>query len=294
MYYILYGFLYLISLLPFRVLYFFSDGLYGLVYYIIGYRKKVVLNNLKIAFPEKTEKERIRIAKDFYHNLMDYVVETIKLISASEKEIFKRCSSEFDINDIQKLGKSIQAHWSHQFNAEYANWFYAKHSMLPSVGMYVHVSFKPLDKILLDIRTRYGTIMVEAGDFRNKMNEIYKKPYILGWAADQNPAKPQQSYWLNFFSKPAPFIKIPEKSAVINKTAVIFGRSRKVKRGYYSFEYKFITGNAAELPPGEITRLYRDYLEETIRIDPANYLWSHRRWKHPYKEEYKNSWIDKD
>ena len=294
MYHLVYGILYLISLLPFRVLYFFSDAFYGIIFYVFGYRKKIVLNNLKIAFPEKAEEERVRIAKDFYHNLIDYVFETIKLISVSEKEIFKRCKSDFDINEVARKLQKVQVHSSHQFNAEYANWFYSKNSALPSVGIYIKLSNKILDRIILNIRTRYGTLMVESNDFRYKMNEVYKNPYMLGWAADQNPFKPHNSFWLNLFNKPAPFLKIPEKSAIKNSTAVIFARSRKIKRGYYFFEFKVITENAAGFPPGEITRMYRDYLEETIKLDPANYLWSHRRWKHGYKEEYKNLWIDKD
>ncbi len=108
MYYLVYGFLYLISLLPFWILYFISDAFYGLIYYVIGYRKNVVLNNLQIAFPEKTEKERIRIAKNFYHHFIDTFIETIKMLSLSEKDLRKRFTINIDeINSIYESGQNL-------------------------------------------------------------------------------------------------------------------------------------------------------------------------------------------
>src|SRR6187431_2879828 len=122
MYYFVYGLLWLISLLPFRILYFISDAFYGLIYYIIGYRKDVVMNNLLIAFPEKTEKERIVIAKKFYHNLIDTFIETIKMISVSNKFIEKRFTANWKLlNDIYPSGKSVQLHLGHNFNWEWGN-----------------------------------------------------------------------------------------------------------------------------------------------------------------------------
>src|SRR6478752_6370177 len=109
MYYIIYPIFYMLSLLPWRVLYFISDGIYGLIYYIFGYRRKVVMSNLLIAFPEKTEKERTRIAKDFYHNFIDTFIETIKLLSLNDKNFDKRCTSNVElVNDLYNTGKNAQ------------------------------------------------------------------------------------------------------------------------------------------------------------------------------------------
>lgn len=116
MYYIIYPLFYLLSLLPWRVLYFIADGLYVLVFYFFSYRKKVVLNNLLIAFPDKTEKERIRIAKDFYHNFIDTIVETIKMISISTKEADKRLVGNIDVlNELYSSGKNVQLLAGHFF-----------------------------------------------------------------------------------------------------------------------------------------------------------------------------------
>lgn len=295
MYFIIYGFLYLLSLLPFWFLYALSDLLYVLMFYILGYRKKIVMENLATAFPEKTPVERLRIAKKFYHNLADNFIEVLKLLSISERNFFNRCRGNFEVvNEVAARGKNIQLHSGHQFNSEYGIWFYSKNSTLPIFGMYVKVTNKAINRLFLKIRGRYGTVMIEAAEFRNKIHSMYKNPYLFGWVADQNPSNPRNAYWLNFLNKVAPFVKTPERSAIKNNVAVVFARIKKIKRGYYYFENIVITENASELKAGELTRMYRDFLEESIREDPANYLWTHRRWKHAYKEEYKELWIEKE
>src|SRR5579863_6874037 len=116
MYYLFYGFLYLLSLLPMRVLYLLSDGIYGLVYYVFGYRRKVVMDNLRQAFPEKTEAERVRIAKKFYHNFIDSFVEVIKLVSAKEAWLRKRFTVDVQALDkVYATGKACQMHLGHTF-----------------------------------------------------------------------------------------------------------------------------------------------------------------------------------
>src|SRR5688500_7231019 len=97
MYYLVYGFLYLFSLLPLRILYFFGDAIYGLVFYILKYRRDVVMSNLLIAFPEKSENERLKISKQFYHNFIDTMIESIKLITMSKKQLLRRTTGEFDL-----------------------------------------------------------------------------------------------------------------------------------------------------------------------------------------------------
>lgn len=293
MYFIIYAFLYLLSLLPFWFLYLLSDLMYLFLYHIVGYRKKIVLSNLTIAFPEKSEEEKIRIAKKFYHHLTDNSFEVLKLLSMSDKHFLERCGGNFDlVNEVAMRGKNIQLHSGHQFNADYGILYSSKHLMHPFFAMYVHVSNHAINRLFLKLRGRYGAVMIEAAEFRNKIHTMYKNPYVFGWIADQNPSNPSKAYWLNFFNKPAPFVRAAERSAGKNNVAVVFARIKIIKRGYYYFENRVITENAAELTRGELTRKYRDFLEETIRADPANYLWTHRRWKHNYKAEYKDLWID--
>ena len=293
MYYLLYGFLYLISLLPFFILYGISDFFFVLVYYVFGYRKKIVMANLAIAFPEKTIEERKKIARKFYNNFIDTLIESIKMLSMNERHFEKRCTVDIDsCNALAARGKNIHFHSGHQMNWEYANWIFARKLHIPWLGIYMPLSNKALNKIFYDLRARYNTVLVSTKEFKSRMHQVFRSQYSLALAADQNPGMLGNAYWLNFFSKAAPFVTGPDKGAVKNNAAVVFVKFVKIKRGYYHFETKVITENAGELKEGELTILYRDFLEETIRSHPDNYLWSHRRWKYGYKEDYKNQWID--
>lgn len=294
MYYIIYGPLYLLSLLPFFILYAISDFVYFIIYRIAGYRKKVVFANLSIAFPEKTAAEREKIAKQFYKNLIDTFIETVKMLSISEKEFNKRAVVNLDeCNALAKRGINIQFQSGHQMNWEYVNWAVVKKVEIPFVGIYMKLANKALEKIFYDMREKFGTVLVAATEFRTRMHQVFKEQYSLALAADQNPGSPEHGYWLNFFNKPAPFVTGPDKGARRSNSAVVFVKFVKVKRGYYRFEPTIITENAGTLQEGELTLLYRDFLEATVREHPDNYLWSHRRWKWDYKKQYEKRWIDK-
>ncbi len=294
MYYIIYGLLYLISLLPFFILYRISDLAFTVIYYFIGYRKKVVFNNLDIAFPEKTKEEKIKIAKGFYRNFTDTFIETIKLLSISKKSFSKM--AEINLDEAIRLankGKSIQFHAGHQFNWELANWMIAEKMPIPFVGVYMKINNKAINKIFYDLRAKKGTVLVSVQEFKNKMHQLLNKQYSIGLAADQNPGVPSNAYWLNFFNRPAPFVTGPDKAAIKNNTAVIFVRLIKIKRGKYKFETTVLSEEGSALKEGELTLIYRDVLEETIRNHPDNYLWSHRRWKWDFQNDYESRWIDK-
>jgi len=287
MYYLVYGLLWLVSLIPFRVLYFFSDCIYLLVFYVSKYRKQVVLNNLKIAFPEKTETERIKIAKEFYHNLIDTFLESIKFITISKKQIEKRGTGEYDIiNNLAAKGFNIHIMAGHQFNWEYANLLYSMNLNIPFVGVYMTINNKHLNRIFFNFRKRYGTVLISNQEFRDKRQEVFSKQYSLALAADQNPGDPSNAYWMHFFGKPVPFLTGPAKGAILNNAAVVIVGFSKVKRGYYHFSTYLITENSTLFTPQQLTILYKNKLEEIIRKEPANYLWSHRRWKYEWKKEY--------
>lgn len=295
MYYLLYGFLYLISLLPFFILYGVSDFIFVLVYYVFSYRKKIVMGNLAIAFPEKKIDERKNIARQFYSNFIDTLIESIKMLSISEQAFEKRCTIDIAASNVLAAkGKNIHFHSGHQMNWEYANWIVAKKLIIPWVGIYMQLSNKAFNKIFYDLRAKYNTVLVSTKDFKNRMHGVFKSQYALGLAADQNPGVLGNAYWLNFFSRAAPFVKGPDRGAIKNNAAVVFVRFIKTKRGHYHFESKVIVENAGDLQDGELTLLYRDFLEETIRSQPDNYLWSHRRWKHDYNDDFAKSWIDKN
>lgn len=283
MYYIVYPILYAVSLLPWKVIYFLSDLFYVLIYYIIGYRKKVVRNNLLLAFPEKTAAERLRIEKDFYHQLMDTFIEMIKLISISEKELNKRFVCNYDLlHELYQTGQSVQLHGGHFFNWEFVNLAYGANTEYPFLGVYAPLSNKVFGRIIYNMRSRFKTILVPASDFKTKFRHYAKGIYALALAADQNPRRTQDAYWLNFMGKLTPFVPGPENGARHYNTAVVFATYYCVKRGYYASELKLYTTTPLDLPDGKITLDYRDFLEGEIRKRPANYLWSHRRWKWNY------------
>ena len=294
MYFIIYGFFYLISLLPFPVLYFFSDVIYFLLFYVFGYRRRVVKANLIIAFPEKSEGEIREISKQVYHNLTDTFMEIIKLISMSEKIFNKRCKGDFSmIEDLVKKGKSVQLHTGHQFNWEFGSLLMSKEiKSSPTYAIYMPIKNTAVERLFLKIRQKYGTIFIKATEFRAKREQIFSERFVIFLAADQNPGNPASAYWLNYFNKPAPFITGPEAGGIKNDAAIVFVRSRIPKRGHYVLECTLYNESAAATAPGEITRAFRDFLETIIREEPHNYLWTHRRWKWDYNEAYKEKWID--
>lgn len=292
MYYLLYGFLYLFSLLPWRVLYLLSDAAYALLYYIIGYRKGVVMNNLLIAFPQKTQQERVKIAKEFYHNFLDTFIETLKFLSLSDAAFSKRLTGNFELlSDLYAKGHNVQLQSGHFFNWEYMNWGLSRNSPYPLIGVYSPVSNKAFDRIIFKMRSRYNTVLISVYEFKNKFHQLAKDRYALALIADQNPGISEKSYWLPFFGKLTGFVTGPEKSARINNCAVVFAHFYKVKRGFYHVNFQLLTVEPRQSARGELTKKYVSYLENCIQKKPANYLWSHRRWKHEFREEFRKLMI---
>lgn len=286
MYYIIYPLFYALSLLPWRIMYFISDGIYALVYYVFGYRKAVVMSNLDIAFPEKTKEQKVRIAKDFYHNFIDTFIETIKLLSISPAEFDKRCIVNCDaVNEIHKTGQSIQFHSGHFFNWEFVNLGIAKNFKGRFIGVYMPLSNTAFNKLMLKLRGKYNTILVSVPEFRTSFHNYNKEPYSLGLAADQKPGNPNKAGWLPFFGKMTPFYMGPEKGALRMNTAVVMTNFYKVKRGYYKIDFDVLTTTPKELPQGTLTKKLIEFIEEAVKERPANYLWSHKRWKFEYSEE---------
>ena len=284
MYYITYGFFYLISLLPFRVLYFLSSAISFFLYNISGYRKKIVLENLAIAFPEKPLAERRKIAKKFYTNFIDTFVEMLKILSITDNEFDKRCTCQFDvINKIIAEGKNIYLVGGHLFSWEYANLVLSKNINISPVGVYGTIENRVFEKLVLKLRSRYGTTLIATHAFKSRMQEITKKQYCMFLLADQNPL-PHNSIWINFFGRPAPFIPGPHRAAKKNNAAMIFISYKKVKRGFYNFSAETVIENAADHSVEDLIKKYRDFVESNVRRQPANYLWSHRRWKYNFKD----------
>jgi KDO2-lipid IV(A) lauroyltransferase len=287
MYYIIYGFFWLISILPMRVLYFLSDGIYVLIYYVFKYRRDVVMKNLQIAFPEKSEEEKKRIAKKFYHNLLDTFIETIKMISASKKFIQKRFTANWDlVNSLKETGRPVQLHLGHNFNWELGNAAGAMNIRFPFLAVYIPIANKNFERLFLKLRSRFGTNMLRATRMKEDFLPYRNTQYLLGLAADQSPGDPKNAWWFNFFGQPTPFVKGPGKNAIISNTVVVFCFIHKTRRGRYEAVFSLAEENPRELTETELTKKFVTYLEGVIRQYPDMWLWSHRRWKWDWKEEY--------
>lgn len=287
MYYLLYGLLYLLSLLPLKVLYLLSDFAYLLIYRLAGYRKKVVMQNLTIAFPNKTEQEKKSIAKKFYKNFCDTFIETIKLVSADTNFINRHFVSDYSaFAEIYAKGKKCQIHTGHNFNWEIANLAVGANIPFTFLGVYMPIENKAVDRLFRKFRTKTGTVLLPATDMRNAIIPWRNEQYALGLIADQSAGNPSKAFWVPFFGRPAPFVKGPESGARMGDIPVVFGHFTKIKRGYYRGHFFLAEENPRALENGALTRRYIKYLEETISANPDMWLWSHRRWKHEWKPEY--------
>lgn len=285
MYYILYGFLYTVSLLPFRVLYLISNCIAFCMNHVFGYRKEIVMGNLDIAFPEKTFLEKKEIARRFYINFTDTFIETLKALSMSDAEFDKRGKPvNFEaINKIIADGRNIYLVGAHIFNWEYANLVLSRHINIAPIGVYGKIENKAFDKIILKLRARFGTNLIATHAFKALMPELTKNQYCMFLLADQNPW-PDNSIWINFFGKPAPFIPGPHKAAIKNNASMVFINFAKTRRGFYDFSAEIIIDNAADFSVEELIKKYKNFIEDIVRRQPASYLWSHRRWKYDFKE----------
>lgn len=284
MYFIFYALFYLISLIPFPIIYLLSDGVAFLLRRFLKYRLAVVNQNLLIAFPNKSNKERKQIAKEFYQKFTDSFFETIKLISMSDKSFTKRFTSNVEVlNELYATGQNVQLMAGHFFNWEFANWGVAKYGKYPFIAVYMPLSNTFFDRLILDMRKRHGSIMISATNFKNQFHKYATSgQYAMALAADQNPGNPKSAYWVPFFGQLTPFVKGPEKGAKLNNTAQVFIHFYSTKRGYYHAQFEVMTTAPNYFKDGQLTALYVKVLEEKIKQFPANYLWSHRRWRYPY------------
>ena len=287
MYAVVYGLLYVLSLLPLKVLFLLSDIAYAVLYYVVGYRKEVVFQNLSIAFPHKTEEERKSIAKKFYRNFTDNFIETIKLLSADAAFIKKHFTADYSaFHAVYEQGKKCQIHTGHNFNWELANLAIAANIKQKLLTVYMPIESSIFEKLFLKLRTKTGAALLPATKIRSSILPWRNTQYVLGLVSDQSPAVPTAGYWIPFFGRPTVFLKAPENGARVANLPVIFCFFAKKKRGYYEGFFEIGEEDPASLPKGELTKRYAAYLERFITQYPEMYLWSHRRWKWEWKEEF--------
>ncbi len=282
-FYIIYPFIWLISKAPFPILYVFSDFIFLIVYYLIGYRKKLVLKNLQLVFPDKSITELKAIRKSFYHHFVDIFMEMIKTFTISEKDLalhykFKNLSV---ITDLAKKNKSIILIGSH-----YANWEWAAQLSLfithEFVVTYTKVQNKIFNKKIKDSRERFGGKMVMKSETMNTMNFNAKHSVLSLYAllSDQSPQLRKTFYWNTFLGVEVPIHTGAEMLAKKHDFAVVYVEVEKYKRGYYVASFELITEHPRTYDDYKITDIFLEKLEKQIRKEPSYYFWTHNRFKH--------------
>ena len=293
MYHVVFGLLYLVSLLPFRVLYLLSDFAFFILYHISGYRKTVVMENLGHAFPGKTLEEKEKIARKFYKNFVDNWIETLKLISIRREALNKRITGNYEVfQHVHASGKAVQVNLGHFFNWEIMTLHAGLHQPFPFLTVYYPQSSEVMDRLMRYIRGRWGNPLIPSTEIGRGIMPWRKKQYLIALGADQNTPFPESAYWLYFLNRPAAFVKGPEKFARGQHIPVVMMTTTKPKRGHYHYEYFLLAEDPRLLPDGELIRRYVNHLEENVRLQPEIYLWSHRRWKHRWHEQYASQWVD--
>ena len=279
---LVYPALWFVSILPYRIFYLLSDFFFFLVYHVIGYRKKVVYDNLKLVFPKKDEKEILRIRKDFFKHMCDMFMEMVKTMNLSKSQVEKRyhVKNIEVINEIEKT-KSILVVCSHYANWE---WNVSMNNYVKSKGyaVYQKIGNPYFDKWIKNLRERWNTTLITQKQtvktvVRDKINGVTG---IFGMVSDQSPQAHRAQYWSEFMGVKVPIFNGAETMARKMDLAVVFLKVSKVKRGYYEAEFIPITTSGSETEKNEITDAFLRLTENQINEKPEHYLWTHKRWKH--------------
>ncbi len=282
-YFLVIPFIYLLSLLPFPVLYLFSNFVYAVLYYIIGYRKKVVLENLRNSFPEKSEAEIKRICKAYYHYLCDLFLETFKTLTISKEAMIRHCSFAPGTMELferfEKENKSAILVLGH-----YGNWEWAGNTFSLLCKHQLYVIYHPIgnkffDDLMFKMRTRFGTKLITMKNTFREMLANRNELSMTAFIADQTPSS-QNAYWTKFLNQDTPVFRGTEIIAKKLDSPVVYITINKIKRGYYQMQAEVLCEHPAGTADGVISELHTRRLEKDIIACPEIWLWSHRRWKH--------------
>jgi len=278
-----YPLIWIISILPFRILYLISDFIFLIIYYIIGYRKKVVLSNLKIAFPEKSEHELLEITKKFYRHFVDVFIEMLKTFTVSKNKIYKRYTfTNIDfLNELYKDGKSIILVGSHYANWE---WIMSLDSFVNFKGYaaFSRINNRYFNNAILKSRAKFGTHLIQASKIISviKYNQKNKIQSAYGLLSDQSPQLRKTHYWSEFLGLKVPIHTGAEMLVKKNNMNMVFIDTQKIKRGHYQTTFSLINNESRTYLDYELTDIFMRKVEEKIRIKPEYYLWTHKRFKH--------------
>ena len=291
LYYLFYAGWYLLSLLPFWLLYLISDGLYYLLYHVVRYRRRVVRKNLVNSFPEKSEAEIVRIEKEFYAFFCDCAVETIKQFSMSEAEM-KRRMTFTGIDELQHDMDERGANFVFVYLGHYCNWEWiasmALHfrAGLLSGQIYHPLYNKAFNKLFLDLRSRYGGVCIPMQDTLRRIREWKreKRNVVIGFISDQAPKWNSIHHFTPFLNQDTPVFIGTEKIGRQVNAVIYFADVTRPRRGYYECRLYRMVDDVNTLKEFEVTDIYMQHLEAMIRRAPQYWLWSHNRWKRTRQE----------
>lgn len=270
-----------ISVLPDFLFYRLSDLLYFLMYRIFGYRKKMVRQNLRWAFPEKSEKERKTIERKFYKHFCDILLETTKTITISKKEISKK----MQFPNIEVLEQFTQKQQSFIIMCGHYNsyeWLLsvAQHINIPSYAVYTPITNPYFDRMIKKARSRFNAFLISRYEINSLIIQNKNKTIAYGFASDQSPSNTPKQYRRNFLGIKVPVFTGAERIAKQFDFPVIFCDIQKEKRGHYKAYFQVITEKPTELPNYQITDIFTELLENQIQKAPEFYFWTHNRFKY--------------
>lgn len=283
-YWLTYAGMWLVALLPFRVLYILSDGLCFLMRHVVHYRRKVVRRNLSNSFPEKSQAELRRIERKFYHYICDYMLEEVKMMRMSFEDLSRRMeygNTEEYLAMIEKHG-GIVVLIPHYADFEWLTGMGA--IMVPGdipVQVYKPLRNKYLDEMFKLIRSRHGGYNVPKHSTAREVIRLRRdgKRVAIGLITDQSPNLSEAHYWTTFLNQDTVFMDGGERIAKMMGYPVFYCELEKKGRGYCKAYFDLLTENPKQTADGEITELFARRLEQTIRREPAYWFWSHKRWK---------------
>lgn len=282
-YIIIYPFLFLISILPFRVFYWFSDIVYVIVYYIIGYRKKTVSDNLKLVFPEKSKQERSQIQKRFYKHMCDMFLEMIKSLTISENQLNKRfvIKNPEELKRLETLNKSVIVTYGHYASYEWSV-VVVNNISFKGYGVYKRIANRHFDSLVKRIRSKFNTTLIHTREAVSKIvkNEAKDIKSMIAFLSDQSPKDSKNVYRTEFMGINVPCFTGGEAIAKKLGLSVTYLKINKVKRGFYEAELIPLADHANDYENYQITDKFLRELEKQIHNAPEYYLWTHKRWKH--------------
>lgn len=279
-FYLIYPIIYLVALLPMRGMYLVSDLLYYLLR-LSGYRRKVVLTNLRKSFPEKTESEINLIANNYFQYLCDLVLETLRTLTMTEKDVRERCTfiQKPFMDQLYKEKRSIIVVMGHYGNWEWAGPCFTLNCPFQLIVVYRPLSNPYFEKMLCGMRTKYGTRITPV---KNTLRELVTNKGLItatALVADQTATK-KDAYWTTFLNQDTAVFTGPEKLSKKFDYPVVYMSISRPKRGYYTITPELLFSEPGNTAENEISETFTRRLEIDIRKDPTFWLWSHRRWKH--------------